>query len=244
MSIDVIQQEKKEKRRQAIDLRRKGLSYSEIKKRVNAPKATLSYWLKDIKLSKRQSNRLKKKQIEAIRVGSKKKTEQIKKMNEEIRNQAMVSVKDISKKELWLMGVMLYWRERGLNENDSDSRKGVRFTSSDSHLIKLFLKWLFEVGELRKEEISFDIFLEKSRERKRAKVINYWSEETGFNKEYFPRVYLQKIKRKKPIKDGGRKTSKKTENGLLRVRVKESSMLARQIAGWIEGVKLNLKNNK
>ncbi len=68
-------------------------------------------------------------------------------------------LKEISKRELWLMGVMLYWRERFLHNNESDLRKGVRFTSSDPNLINFFLRWLQDIGGLQKEELGLDIFI-------------------------------------------------------------------------------------
>jgi len=45
------------------------------------------------------------------------------------------------------MGIILYWR----TSKESDLRKGVHYTSSDPELIKLFLKWLFDIGGLEKE---------------------------------------------------------------------------------------------
>ncbi|MEK6884288.1 MAG: hypothetical protein AABY22_31950, partial [Nanoarchaeota archaeon] len=55
---------------------------------------------------------------------------------EEIKNSSAEDLKEISKRELWLMGIMLYWRERFLHGNENDLRKGVRFTSSDPNIIK------------------------------------------------------------------------------------------------------------
>ena len=43
---------------EAVRLRRLGRSYAEIRKKVRASKSTLSMWLKDIRLSKKQKNRL------------------------------------------------------------------------------------------------------------------------------------------------------------------------------------------
>ena len=208
----VVQSDKK----RAVELRRKGFSYSEIKKFLFIPKSTLSYWLKKIKLSEPQLRRLKRKRSEAGKAGSKFKKLKTLETIEKIQRVSAAEIQKISKRELWLMGVVLYWRDR----NKNDLRKGVRFTSSNPSLIKLFLKWLREIGQLKREEIQFDIFLSK-RKKSMNRVIDYWSGITGFSKDNFPRIYFQ---------------SGKTEFGLLRVRVKASSMLARQISGWINGV--------
>ncbi|OGN01221.1 MAG: hypothetical protein A3I26_02100 [Candidatus Yanofskybacteria bacterium RIFCSPLOWO2_02_FULL_43_10] len=215
----------------AIELRKGGYSYSEIKKFCPVPKSTLSYWFRDIKLSEPQLTRLKKKRIEAAQKGSKARILKTSKAIEEIQKTSAKDVGKISKRELWLMGVILYWRERLLNKNDSDLKKGIRFTSSDPYLIKLFLKWLSDIGGIKNEEINFDIFMPEDKKRSLNEFVDYWAGVTGFTKGNFSRYYLQKVKAKKP-----KRNSKKSVHGLLRVRVKASSMLARQISGWINGI--------
>src|SRR3989338_9469310 len=132
------------------------------------------------------------------------------------------------------MGVVLYWRERLLNKNDSDLKKGIRFTSSDPNLIKLFLQWLGDVGGIKSEEINFDIFMPEDKKGSLNEFVAYWAEVTGFPKSNFSRYYLQKIKIKK-LK-GAKRNFRKSARGLLRIRVKASSMLARQISGWVNGI--------
>lgn len=216
----------------AIELRKGGYSYSEIKKFCPVSKSTLSYWFRDIKLSEPQLARLKKKRIEAAQKGSKTRTLKTLKAIEEMQKTSAKDIGKISKRELWLMGVVLYWRERLLNKNDSDLKKGIHFTSSDPDLIKLFLKWLVDIGGIKNEEISFDIFMGEDKKRYLNDFVSFWSETTGFPKPNFSRYYLQKVKTKK-----NKRASKKVIHGLLRIRVKASSMLARQISGWISGIK-------
>ena len=201
----------------AIELRKGGYSYSEIKKFCPVPKSTLSYWFRDIKLSEPQLARLKKKRIEAAQKGSKARILKISKAIQDIQKTSAKDIGKISKRELWLMGVVLYWRERLLNKNDSDLKKGVRFTSSDPHLIKLFLKWLVDIGGIKNEEICFDIYIGKDKQDLLNEAVNYWADITGFSKGNFSRYYVLK----------------KSKRSLLRIRVKASSMLARQISGWV-----------
>ncbi len=107
----------------AIELRKGGYSYSEIQKFCPVPKSTLSYWFRDIKLSEPQLARLKKKRIEAAQKGSKAKILKTSKTIEEIQRTSAKDIGKISKRELWLMGVTLYRRERLLNKNDRDLKK-------------------------------------------------------------------------------------------------------------------------
>ena len=208
----------------AIELRKGGYSYSEIKKFVHVQKSTLSYWFRDIKLSEPQLARLKKKRIEANQRGSKTKNLKTLKVIEEIQKTSAKDIGTISKRELWLMGIVLYWRERLLNKNDSDLKKGIRFSSSDPRLIKFFIRWLEDVGGIKNEEISFDIFIGKDSPILLNETVKYWADITGFSKDNFSRYYILK----------------KSKRSLLRIRVKASSMLARQIAGWANGIQKTL----
>ena len=227
----MVHMKKKNPKDFAIELRKGGYSYSEIKKFCPVPKSTLSYWFRDIKLSEPQLARLKKKRIEAARKGSESRILKISKAIQEIQKSSAKDVGKISKRELWLMGVVLYWRERLLNKNDSDLKKGVRFTSSDPHLIKLFIKWLGDVGGIKNEEICFDVFIGEDKQNLLNDSVDYWANITGFSKDNFSRYYLQKVKTRK-----SKRATKKSSHGLLRIRVKASSMLARQIFGWVNGV--------
>lgn len=227
-------------------LRKQGFSYSEIQKEIYVPKSTLSSWFKKIKLTEAQVKKLKERQLRAARAGSAKKILKTARVIEEIKNSSAEDIKKISPRELWLMGVVLYWRERFLRENESDLRKGARFTSSDPHIIKFFLKWLRDIGRIKDEEIGFDIFVGEDtdnvedKNKITADVINYWAEITNFSQNNFTHIYFQKVHpKRKGVKK--RRVFKKAHFGLLRVRVKASSMLARQIAGWIRGIQKYIK---
>ena len=206
----------------AIDLRKKGFSYDDIKNELNIPKSTIAYWVKDIKLEEDQIQKLKSNKLEAARKNSQKRVTKILKQVEEIRTTSIKSIGQISKRELWLMGVALYWRQKSLGKKESNFRNGVWFSSADPDIIKLFLKWLNNAGGVINDELYFDIFMRKDRKRYRDKIVDYWSRMTGISRGKFKHFYYLKAKGK---------------FGFLRVRVRASSMLARQMNGWIEGIK-------
>ena len=207
----MVQYLEKYKQNIAIDMRKRGFSYSEIENRIHVPKSTLSFWLKKIKLTQEQIKKLNDKRDNTARANALKKVSRTSRMIEEIKNTSSLDIKEISKKELWLMGIVLYWK----NGNKSDLKKGVHFSSADSDIIKLFLKWLREIGGVQNEEVKFEIFTPRKFFKE---AVNKWSKVTGFPKSYFQHLYIQKT-------------------SFLRVKVAQSSMLARQIAGWIEGLK-------
>ncbi len=212
----MVQPQKHNSKNFAIELRKGGYSYSEIRKYVSVPKSTLSYWFRGLKLSEPQVKRLKEKRIQAAQKGSRTRSAKISKAIEAIQRTSAKDIGKISKRELWLMGLVLFWK----NKNENDVKKGVRFTSSNPHLTVLFIRWLIDAGGIKNEEIDFDIFIGKRNQLNES--IDYWAGITGFPKNSFSRYYLIKVK----------------SPGLLRIRVKASSMLARQIAGWISGIKI------
>jgi len=234
MPLNILKKGRDKQKGFAVKLRKEGLSYSEIQNKIKVPKSTLSFWLKKIKLSKQQSQRLRQKRSEAARKGSQKKTLLTFKKIQEIKIASAKDIKKISKRELWLMGITLYWK----NISEDDLKKGVHYNSSDPELIKLFLKWLHDIGGLEKEEIAFDIFARKHRHNTKERLTSYWSKITKFSKKSFTNIYFQKTK----LRKHQRQTERKARYGFLRVRVRASSMLARQISGWLASIKdeLNL----
>lgn len=223
----MVQYLEKYKQNIAIDMRKHGLSYSEIRNRLHIPKSTLSYWLKNLKLTSEQIKKLNDKRVETAKANALKKISRTSRIIEEVKTSSSRDIKKISKKELWLMGIILYWK----NGNKSDLKKGVHFSSSDSAMIQLFLKWLKEVGKIDDKEIRFNVFMPGHDDG----VISYWSKVTGFPRSSFTNIYFQNVSKKKIA---GVENSK---IGFLRIKVRRSSMLARQIAGWIEGLK-NINN--
>ena len=219
-----------EKKNSIMDLRKQGFSYSEIRNVIPVPKSTLSWWLRDFKIRPEMRKRIVDRQLKGILHSAEKRKEARRATIAEIKKSTLGDVKEISKKELWLMGVALYWGA-GYREKEHRPAQGVRFTNSDPYLIKLFLKWLVDVGKISRKEIAFDIFINENKKNSISNVIYHWSQVTDFAPHYFSHVYFLKYK----LKRAPHKTNKK-DFGLLRIRVKASSMLNRQIEGWIRGI--------
>ena len=224
-----------------IGLRKKGFSYTEIQRYIHLPKSTLSRWLKSVSLSEIQRKKLEVRRRMAGQRGAQNRKLTTAKKIEKIKTTSAQDIKVISKRELWLMGIMLYWRERLLNGNMHDSQRGVRFTSSDPDLIQFFLKWLVAVGGLAIDDIQFDIFVSEERKNLTDPIISYWSEVTQVPRSRFTHVYIQKnhVKNQPDLTSVKQRKSKKSRYGFLRIRVAASSLLARQIAGWIAGIQKN-----
>jgi hypothetical protein len=218
----------------AINLRHKGFSYSEILQIIPVAKSTLSLWLKSVELSKEQSQRLTEKKLLAIKKGGQSRKILRLALTKSIKMQAFLEIKQKLKKinirDLWLMGIMLYWAE-GAKQKTNDVSQGVCFSNSDQFMIEIFLKWLKTCLFIKDENISFDIYIHENHERKKRDIQKYWSNATGFPIGEFGKIYYKTHKLKINRSNIGN-----NYHGLLRVRIRKSTDLNRKISGWIEGI--------
>jgi hypothetical protein len=212
----------------AIELRKQGYSYSEILKKIPVAKSTLSLWLRSVGLAKRQKQRLSEKKRAGQLKGAQTKREQRILLSEKIKSEAAKEVGKISKRELWLIGIALYWAE-GTKQKESNPSQKVRFINSDPLMIKLFLKWLTEICSIPLENLNFEIYIHETANIEKAK--KYWS-----NVLNLPIIKFQKVRLKKHKIKTNRKSINKNYYGLLAINVKRSTNLNRKIMGWIEGI--------
>ncbi|MBI5700835.1 hypothetical protein HZC34_03185 [Candidatus Saganbacteria bacterium] len=162
------------------------------------------------------------------------KAQKNKRMNiaKEIMEKAKKQVANISinKKDLWLMGIMLYWAE-GAKEMDNGRSTGIRFSNSDPFMLLLFRKWLIDVCNVSLHDIKYEIYIHENSANNLGEVKKYWSNCLGEKIDRFPLVYFKKFKVKTNRKRIGREYF-----GLLNIRVIKNTHLNREIRGWIEGI--------
>ena len=220
---------KQEEREKAIKLRRQGLSYREILEQIPVAKSSLSLWLKSVKLATSQYQRLTdKKRASALRGAMKRNDTRIA-FTKEIKDKARVEIGKLSKRELWLVGIALYWAEGSKEKEPHGSQ--VVFSNSDSRMVKLYLTWLLEIIELSKEQIYFVIYLHENNRHRLEEVRDYWQLKTGFPKESFKYTFFKKHKIHTKRTNTGNNYF-----GLVKVMARESSTLNRKIQGWTEGI--------
>lgn len=222
---------KTEEKQRAIKLRQQGLSYNEILAQVPVAKSTLSVWLRDTGLSKRQQQRFslnrkiaqEKAQAACRRIRTEKEVKIIRDAKREIGR--------ISHRELWIIGTMLYWAEGSKQKAHNVSQK-VSFNNSDPQMILLFDKWVQEICGRKKSELTYSIYIHRTADLNKAK--GFWEAllETKIEKIYF-KNHQPKTNRKNLGTD---------YRGLLRVDVQKSTDLNRKIKGWIIGINDGIKD--
>ncbi|MBU4350992.1 hypothetical protein L6250_01795 [Candidatus Parcubacteria bacterium] len=219
---------KSKEKEKAIALRKRGYSYSEILKEVPVYKSTLSIWLRSVGLAKKQKQRLTEKRLKAALRGSlSRKTKRLV-VTEEIKKQARKEIGNISDRELWLVGIALYWGE-GSKQKENNPSQPARFTNSDPLMIKLYLKWLQKICKIARKDILFEIYLHETTDIESSK--KYWSKVLGFSLNQFQKIRIKKNKIRTKRKNIG-----SNYYGLIRVEIRKSTNFNRKINGWIEGI--------
>ena len=226
-------------KRRAVKLRKQGKTYTEILNSVLVAKSTLGLWLKEMKLSKPEKQRFTlAKKLASKRGGQAKRKQRIERQNQ-LLSKAKSEILNISKQDLFLIGVVLYWTE-GAKEKEHSPGSQLGFSNMDPKIIKIFLVWILKVCKVKKNMLLFNIFLHKTHKKRVGEVRKYWSLVTGFPLENFKAVYWKRNK----IKKTNRKNIGEKYYGVLKIKVRTSSDLVRKVAGWSEGIFEKVVNKK
>ncbi len=143
---------------------------------------------------------------------------------EKLRKEGIEEVGSLSKRELFVLGISLYWAEGFKKDNL------VGFANSDPAMIRFFMRWLSTCCHVPKAYIKVRLGLNEQYKEKVLEMQNYWLHELGLSKQQFQKPFFQKVKWKKIYEHPER------YHGVLRVRVAKSTDLLRKIHGWIEGL--------
>lgn len=201
----------------ATNLRKKGLSYGEINKRVRVSKSTLSLWLRDIKLTSRQVKRIyidrrQKNAYNLAKFNRKRKIERTKEVIKTAKKEANKLFKD----PLFSPGLMLYWAE-----GSNDLQEKVKLSNSDSAMILFMMKWFRKFCNV--PEKKFRIALHIHTLHCRKNVEKYWSKITNIPLSQFQKTQI------KPTSLGQRKNP--LYNGTCNIIVSDKDLF-RRIKGW------------
>ncbi len=175
-------------RRKAFELRKLGKSYSQIKSELGISKSTLSEWLRAYPLTKEQIDALRGKseiRIERYRQARRKTREiRLKSYYEEEKNKWI----PLSERELFLMGLFLYWGEGGKTH-----RNIVSINNTDPSVMKFAFYWLNQICQVPREKIQ--VYLHLYSDMDVTETIAYWSKELHQSIQYFAKPYIKQSKR-------------------------------------------------
>jgi transcriptional regulator with XRE-family HTH domain len=174
----------------AIQLRKKGLSYNQIKEKVGVSKSTISLWCRDIGLSKNLLEQLQKNKIKGAALGRLKGSQKQKqdRINRErnIRTRAIKELNNLSNRDKFISGIALY-----LGDGNKTGRQ-VSFTNSNPDIIKFFVNWLREFCNVNNTRLRGRIWIHDNLDEIKAK--KFWSELIKIPVQQFTKSYIVKPK--------------------------------------------------
>lgn len=223
-------------KQQALKLRLQGKSYSEINILLKIPKSTLSDWFATLEISDKAQERIRKRTYEKSITGLIKRNELQTYLAEQrarnIRENSKKEVKKLSSKELFLVGISLYWAEGYKRpiviKGKIKTRHSVSMTNSDPNLIKIFLKFLRETCSVPEEKITANL---RIYEHQNANyLLDFWSKTTRISPSNFQKFYYGISKSSQ-----GKRPFNILPYGTIQIRVNNTE-LYHKIMGWIEGL--------
>ncbi len=169
----------------AVKLRKQGLSYSQIKTKINVSKSTLSGWLSDMPLPKKKLRALQfnEEVIEKIRETKRKKREA---RIFEVYDRVGKDIGKLSRREIFLAGFFLYWGEGTKRQSCVTA-----LANTDPAMIKFYLKWL-SLLEIPMSKVSVRLHLYS--DMNPEKEIKFWSTQLGLPKSAFRKAYIKTSK--------------------------------------------------
>jgi hypothetical protein len=219
----------KERKDKAILLRKEGKSYSEILQIVPVAKSTLSFWLRDVGLSSPQKQKITEKRLRAAFRGAQSRRTQRESSTKAITDSAIKEVGKITERELFLIGTALYWAE-GSKQKEHYVSVPVVFSNSDPAMVVVFLKWL-KLLKIDQERIHFELYVHESARERVPEMQHFWSKILKSSINNLTHVYFKKGNNSTNRRNIGREY-----HGLIRIKVKESTDLNRQVSGWVSGI--------
>lgn len=214
---------KSELKREAIKLRKEGCSLKEIKNALGVSKGSVSVWVRDVELNEDQKNRLKEKG-QMFNVIEKRRRTRL--QRETLRRQAIIStakkdIKKLSEKELWLIGIMLYWAE-----GSKTDRGVVQFTNSDPEMIKLMMTFFRNICKVPEEKFRGHIHIHPHLDYIAAE--RYWSSVIKLPLGQFYKTYRKMNKSSKHKRDT-------LPFGTLDIYICNKELFLK-ICGWVKGI--------
>jgi hypothetical protein len=209
----------REDKSQAMQLRRSGKSYSEIRGILKIPKSTLSDWLSKDKKSGELKQVLIKKSAQQGKARllklNKIRGRHLEKAYQEARKEAKKEFEYFKLHPLFISGITIYW-----GEGDKISKHLIRIGNTDPAMIKVFVKFLLGICGIKKENIRAYVMIYP--DLKETDCENFWIKESELKKGNFNKCVTIK----------GRHKTKRLPHGVCYIST-GSTYLKEKINIWL-----------
>lgn len=213
-----------DRRRECRRLRAGGLTYEEIAAATGASRGTISLWVRDVRVVRGDAAAHRRAAVRATaeRMALGRDAERA-----AVSRRAAAQIGALSSRELFLLGVGLYWAE-GSKSKPWARRDRIVFTNSDPTMIDVFMAWLRLIG-VSAERCQFRVSIHESADVGRAE--RFWAHRVGVDAV---RLSRSTLKRHNP--STVRHNTGEEYVGCLVVRVRQSADIYRHVEGWWAGL--------
>jgi hypothetical protein len=210
-------------------MRKSGISFGDISKKLNVTKSTLSFWCKNIILSESAIRKIKTngsiKSVRGLLVYSEFKRKERVARNIFHRKEGSMAVGVLTDRDILMIGLGLYWSEGYKYENGE-----LGFTNSNPFMIRFYFKWL-ELWHVKKDSLIFRLTLNEFFRKEERRIKTFWVNFLNIKKEQFSKTTFIQTNLKKASTESMQKYK-----GILRVKVRKGTALRNKILGAIEHV--------
>ncbi|MCX5381983.1 hypothetical protein [Streptomyces sp. NBC_00083] len=215
-------------RARARELRAQGMTYDQIQVELGCSKSSISLWVRDLpkprpRYSEEERRALMNEGLARLRASQEEERRRIKAA-------ARDEIGELSDRELFLVGVGLYWAE-GAKDKTYRRSEMLQFVNSDPNMVKVYLDWLGLLGVPR-ERMRFRVSIHESADVAGAE--RFWAGLAGVDPSAFQRATL---KRHNPRTS--RKNTAEAYQGCLVIYVTKSADLYRRVEGAWYGIVLS-----
>jgi transcriptional regulator with XRE-family HTH domain len=175
---------RKKDKQKALVMRKRGMSYSQIKEKLGISKSTLSGWLYKMPLSEKRIRELRA--DNPIRIERYRNTMKAKRnaKNKIAYQNIAKRIGAISDREFLIAGLFLYWAEGSKTKTFS-----IGLTNTNPNMLVLFIRWL-KFFNIPKSKLKVHLHLYSDMNIK--KQLYFWSKTLNIPISQFRKPYIKK----------------------------------------------------
>jgi hypothetical protein len=214
-----------EKRLEARKLRKQGWSIRNIALHLQVSKASASVWCRDIELTNKQKEKFIADGHRGRLLGAETNRKKKQQCIDQCKIDALKIVGRLSERDRLIAGIALYWGE-------GSKKSKMSFVNSEPALVLFMLNWFQDILDVEKEDFMPRIFINEMHRPRADKVLDFWVDYLGLEKEQFGKIVFLKMKAQKVYENYD------NYYGVLALGARNSALLKYRILGLIDALKI------
>lgn len=214
-------------REKAQEMRKSGVSISDIAKKFGVSKSTVSLWCRDIVLTETAIQKIVKDSKNKSTLGILRYTESLRierQKNVDLDSKkGMNRLNKLSSRDILCIGLGLYWGE-GYKKGSQE----FGFTNSDPDMVRFYIKWLKVVFNVSSEDLILRISINELHKNRIKEVQKFWTQVTNISISQFTLPSYIKTQSKKVYENSN------NHFGTLRIKVRRGTRMRREVLGMIK----------